>query len=586
MLVTVRGRRTSFALLALLSGCLGPSPSPDVQIVLDSPDGVVASELSFELVAAIAPDESVATCEAFLVDPAALHVASGTAFVRFQPGTDGTGPALTDLSFGPVRFFVRARDASCRLILAGCTDADVGTSGPGAVTIALTMLDGSSACGATDRCVGYTCTSEACVGAEMPRDEDGDGAFVCTPSPVDAEDCDDRDPARSPLLPEICNGSDEDCDGLVDEGVATRTFYADGDGDGWGDGTNSRDGCAPPEGFVTRDGDCDDADADVFPDAPLRCSGADDDCDGTVDPSPAIAAFPDGDEDGHGAEGSEATIVCGALPMGTARTADDCNDESYDRHPGATEACNGADDDCDGSVDESVAERDYYLDGDGDGYGAGTAMRDCARPGAEWVTRRGDCNDANAAFHPGARDRCCTLPDEGCGPTATAVGGGVSCSNGVYPHYRWFEEAVIGRGRFNPTANVTDTVFQGWVRSLSGRSSTWSCFTTLYGDVTRGRALFCVRKGRTGSAPTTPYPCTSSCNDFPTTGAESLTAVKAAVCWAATAGSGAYGRRIITSGACDPSTPRACCAGRLLRQSDAAIILFNAFGPEQTVCAP
>jgi hypothetical protein len=213
-------------------------------------------------------------------------------------------------------------------------------------------------------------------------------------------------------------------------------------------------------------------------------------------------------------------------------------------------------------------------------------MRACARPSTSWVTRAGDCNDSNASFHPGARDRCCTLPDEACGRTAAAVGDGASCSNSLYPHYRWFEEAVIGAGNFDSTANVTDTVFQGWVRSLSGRAASWSCFTTLYGNVTRGRALFCVRKGRTGSAPTTPYPCTSSCNDFPTSGAEALTAVKAAVCWSATAGSGAFGRRLITSGACDTSVPRACCAGRLLRHSDAAIILFNAFGPEQSVCAP
>ena len=53
-------------------------------------------------------------------------------------------------------------------------------------------------------------------------------------------DCDDRKTfAYSELTIEICDGSDNNCDGNVDEGVTT-TFYADNDADGYGTGCASR----------------------------------------------------------------------------------------------------------------------------------------------------------------------------------------------------------------------------------------------------------------------------------------------------------------------------------------------------------
>lgn len=52
-----------------------------------------------------------------------------------------------------------------------------------------------------------------------------------------------------------------------------------------------------------------------------------------------VCKFPDGDGDGYS--------VC----------AGDCNDANAARHPGAVEACNGIDDDCDGLVDDAVAPK-------------------------------------------------------------------------------------------------------------------------------------------------------------------------------------------------------------------------------------
>jgi Leucine-rich repeat (LRR) protein len=82
---------------------------------------------------------------------------------------------------------------------------------------------------------------------------------------------------------EVCNGIDDDCDGLVDEGVQL-TFYADADGDGYGDVNSTTLACTPPPGYVANNTDCDDTDPNVNPGEIENCAnGIDDDCDGQVD---------------------------------------------------------------------------------------------------------------------------------------------------------------------------------------------------------------------------------------------------------------------------------------------------------------
>jgi hypothetical protein len=96
------------------------------------------------------------------------------------------------------------------------------------------------------------------------------------------DDCDDTRADVHPAAEEACNGSDDNCDGNVDEGVTT-TYYPDVDGDGYGDADQSVAACAPPEGYITQAGDCDDASADVHPEAIEVCNGLDNDCDGDID---------------------------------------------------------------------------------------------------------------------------------------------------------------------------------------------------------------------------------------------------------------------------------------------------------------
>ncbi len=94
-------------------------------------------------------------------------------------------------------------------------------------------------------------------------------------------------------LVEICgNGIDDDCDGEVDEGIL---WYTDADGDGFGDPATAQHSCTPIPGMVPTGGDCDDQDAAVFPGAAGSCDGIDNNCDGQVDEDFFWYADADGD---------------------------------------------------------------------------------------------------------------------------------------------------------------------------------------------------------------------------------------------------------------------------------------------------
>lgn len=157
--------------------------------------------------------------------------------------------------------------------------------------------------------------------------------------------------------------------------------------------------------------DCDDTDPTVHPGAVEVCNEVDDDCDGETDEGlPLSTYYRDGDGDGYGDAGMS-TAACGQ-PEGYA-TAPDCDDGDPLVNPGAPEACNGADDDCDSEIDEDVTTT-YYADVDGDGYGDATStVEACDVPAGHVVaTAILDCDDGAANLHPfdddgdGADDSC------------------------------------------------------------------------------------------------------------------------------------------------------------------------------------
>lgn len=82
--------------------------------------------------------------------------------------------------------------------------------------------------------------------------------------------------------------------------------------------------------------------------------------------------------------------------------ADDCEEGLASVHVGAAEACNGADDDCDGEADEGVLAN-YYIDEDGDGYGGADPVEACDPP-ANAADNGADCNDDEADVYPNAAD--------------------------------------------------------------------------------------------------------------------------------------------------------------------------------------
>ena len=105
-------------------------------------------------------------------------------------------------------------------------------------------------------------------------DDDGDGWTENT------GDCDDENLSKYPGAAETCNGLDEDCDGVADNGLAPLTTYADADSDGYGNASTTNTSCAIPAGYVADNTDCDDSDDTINPGmVEMAQNGKDDDCD-------------------------------------------------------------------------------------------------------------------------------------------------------------------------------------------------------------------------------------------------------------------------------------------------------------------
>jgi hypothetical protein len=167
-------------------------------------------------------------------------------------------------------------------------------------------------------------------------DLDGDGFD-------DGTDCDDVDNDTYPGADELCDGEDNDCDGDVDEDPPSGgTWYADDDGDGFGDPYDAITACQQPDGYLSDASDCDDADNDVYPGAPDLCDEEDSDCDTRVDEDGGGTWYEDRDGDGFG----DAELDACERPEGAAEQGGDCDDDPLtgaDSYPGAEEVCDGAD---------------------------------------------------------------------------------------------------------------------------------------------------------------------------------------------------------------------------------------------------
>ncbi len=241
-----------------------------------------------------------------------------------------------------------------------------------------------------------------CDGSAGVVDADGDGFAACS-------DCNDNVATINPGADELCDFTDNDCDGVVDGelSIDADTFYADFDGDGFGDADVSQDACQAPTGFVASDSDCDDAVATINPSALETCNEQDDDCDGNIDEDAVdpVTFFADNDGDGYG-DDSQHIQAC-SLPEGAAGQAGDCDDDEAAVNPAADELCNAVDDDCDGDVDDNTIDGTlYYQDTDDDGFGnLERTLAACDVPEG-YTANSLDCDDLDDTAYPEAPEVC------------------------------------------------------------------------------------------------------------------------------------------------------------------------------------
>jgi MYXO-CTERM domain-containing protein len=126
--------------------------------------------------------------------------------------------------------------------------------------------------------------------------------------------------------------------------------------------------------------------------------------------------YRDADGDTYGDSNPDTSTSACTQPVGYVANNTDCNDDSVQGgaiHPGATEACNGIDDNCDLTADNGLAMMPFYYDGDRDGYGATPTMAcSLAAAGLGYVTMGGDCDDTRPLIHPGATETCNAMDDD------------------------------------------------------------------------------------------------------------------------------------------------------------------------------
>lgn len=123
----------------------------------------------------------------------------------------------------------------------------------------------------------------------------------------------------------------EVCDvGNVDEDCNSATYgNRDADGDGDIDGLC----CNDSDGVLRCGTDCDDSRAGVNLRAPEVCNERDDNCNGVVDEDAQVALYIDFDADGYGAVSSNPTLGCAGTP-GFSILGNDCDDKDVSVTPG------------------------------------------------------------------------------------------------------------------------------------------------------------------------------------------------------------------------------------------------------------
>ena len=267
-----------------------------------------------------------------------------------------------------------------------------------------------------DRAASDTHTVYGC------RDNDGDG-FYSSSSPSGcpgATDCNDNNQFVYPGRTEICNNINDDCDGSTDEGC-------DNDNDNYCDSNMTVVGT--PSTCTFGGGDCNDTNFNINPGRTEICNNINDNCTGGTDEG------CDNDNDNYC--DSNMTVV--GTPSTCTAGGGDCNDTNFNINPGRTEICNNINDNCTGGTDEGCDDdNDNYCDsnmtvvgtpstctnggGDCDDEGAGANL---VNPGATEI-----CNGINDNCTGGTDEGCDDDNDNYCDSNMTVVGTPPTCTDG------------------------------------------------------------------------------------------------------------------------------------------------------------
>lgn len=241
-----------------------------------------------------------------------------------------------------------------------------------------------------------------------PTDNDGDR------SPVEI-DCDDSDPNISPDADELCDGVDNDCDGVIDPATSLDAWdwHRDQDGDRHGNPEVTVYSCHGLDGYDADDDDCDDTDPNVGPDMVEVCDGIDNDCQNGADDNHALDARPwynDADLDGSG-DGMGSPLIACSQPSGMVDNGNDCDDMSADSFPGAEEVCDWMDNDCDWSVDEEAADSmTLFADMDSDTFGDPNVTFESCEFMDGFTLDNTDCDDTDPNMNMGIDDDADGVP--------------------------------------------------------------------------------------------------------------------------------------------------------------------------------